>query len=121
VRAGLQALAETYVRGVLERLEYVGVLAVEFFVQGETLLANEMAPRVHNSGHWTIEGAETSQFANHLRAIAGQGAGQHGEPAHGDAELHWRDAAGGGDCLCFRRWRAMTMASRRAPGGRWVT
>ena len=69
VRAGLQAQAETYVRGVLERLEYVGVLAVEFFVQGETLLANEMAPRVHNSGHWTIEGAETSQFANHLRAV----------------------------------------------------
>ena len=59
----LQAQAERYLRDVLERLEYVGVLAVEFFVLGDTLLANEMAPRVHNSGHWTIEGAETSQFA----------------------------------------------------------
>jgi 5-(carboxyamino)imidazole ribonucleotide synthase len=70
VHEDLQALAEGYLRLVLERLEYVGVLAVEFFVQNDTLLANEMAPRVHNSGHWTIEGSATSQFANHLRAIA---------------------------------------------------
>ena len=69
--SALQALAEKYMSDVLTRLEYVGVLAVEFFVVGEGLVANEMAPRVHNSGHWTIEGAETSQFANHLRAIAG--------------------------------------------------
>ena len=69
---GLQAQAERYLRDVLERLEYVGVLAVEFFFLGDTLLANEMAPRVHNSGHWKIEGAETSQFANHLRAILGR-------------------------------------------------
>jgi 5-(carboxyamino)imidazole ribonucleotide synthase len=68
----LQEQAERYLRDVLERLEYVGVLAVEFFVLGDTLLANEMAPRVHNSGHWTIEGAETSQFANHLLAILGR-------------------------------------------------
>jgi 5-(carboxyamino)imidazole ribonucleotide synthase len=68
---GLQALAERCLRDVLTRLEYVGVLAVEFFVQGEALVANEMAPRVHNSGHWTIEGAATSQFENHLRAIVG--------------------------------------------------
>ncbi|WP_419603599.1 ATP-grasp domain-containing protein, partial [Thiolapillus sp.] len=54
---------------VLQRLDYVGVLAIEFFQVGSHLLANEMAPRVHNSGHWTIEGAETSQFENHLRAI----------------------------------------------------
>jgi 5-(carboxyamino)imidazole ribonucleotide synthase len=71
-RPGLQTHAETYLRDVLERLEYIGVLAVEFFVLGDTLLASEMAPRVHNSGHWTIEGAETSQFANHLRAILGR-------------------------------------------------
>jgi len=69
--AQLQAQAEEYVRALLERLAYVGVLAVEFFVVGEQLLANEMAPRVHNSGHWTIEGAETSQFEQHLRAILG--------------------------------------------------
>jgi 5-(carboxyamino)imidazole ribonucleotide synthase len=67
----LQRQAESYLKVVLERLEYVGVLAVEFFVVSGTLLANEMAPRVHNSGHWTIEGSATSQFENHLRAIAG--------------------------------------------------
>jgi len=71
----LQAQAEDYARLVLRRLNYVGVLAIEFFVvgtMGELLLqANEMAPRVHNSGHWTIEGAMTSQFENHLRAILG--------------------------------------------------
>jgi 5-(carboxyamino)imidazole ribonucleotide synthase len=67
----LQRQAEGYMKVLLEKLDYVGVLAVEFFVVGETLLANEMAPRVHNSGHWTIEGSETSQFENHLRAIAG--------------------------------------------------
>ncbi|MCS7173354.1 MAG: 5-(carboxyamino)imidazole ribonucleotide synthase [Armatimonadetes bacterium] len=68
---GLQAKAEAYARRVLEALGYVGVVAIEFFQVGEELLANEMAPRVHNSGHWTLEGAETSQFQNHLRAIAG--------------------------------------------------
>jgi 5-(carboxyamino)imidazole ribonucleotide synthase len=71
VDAGLQAEAEKYMRTLLERMEYVGILAVEFFVVNGGLLANEMAPRVHNSGHWTIEGAATSQFENHLRAIAG--------------------------------------------------
>jgi 5-(carboxyamino)imidazole ribonucleotide synthase len=67
----LQALAEGYVRRVLEDLDYVGVLAIEFFQVGDHLLGNEMAPRVHNSGHWTMDGATTSQFANHLRALAG--------------------------------------------------
>lgn len=71
VHQGLQRQAESYLKVLLDQLEYVGVLAVEFFVVGGTLLANEMAPRVHNSGHWTIEGSETSQFANHLRAIVG--------------------------------------------------
>lgn len=71
----LQTQAEDYARRVLERLDYVGVLAIEFFVVGmqdhASLRANEIAPRVHNSGHWTIEGAETSQFENHLRAVLG--------------------------------------------------
>ncbi len=67
----LQSLAEGYARRILEAVDYVGVLAVEFFEYQGQLLANEMAPRVHNSGHWTIEGAQTSQFANHLRAIVG--------------------------------------------------
>ncbi|MFL5582991.1 MAG: ATP-grasp domain-containing protein, partial [Gemmatimonadaceae bacterium] len=52
-------------------LDYVGVLAVEFFQERGRLVANEMAPRVHNTGHWTIEGAETSQFENHVRAVCG--------------------------------------------------
>lgn len=67
----LQAQAERYARSILERLDYVGVLALELFQAGDQLLANEMAPRVHNSGHWSIEGAETSQFENHIRAVAG--------------------------------------------------
>jgi 5-(carboxyamino)imidazole ribonucleotide synthase len=67
----LQTLAEQYARNVLDKLQYVGVLAFEFFEINGGLTANEIAPRVHNSGHWTIEGAECSQFENHLRAIAG--------------------------------------------------
>ena len=66
----VQQQAEDYVVKLLDELDYVGVVALELFdVEGE-LLVNEFAPRVHNSGHWTIEGAETSQFENHLRAIA---------------------------------------------------
>jgi 5-(carboxyamino)imidazole ribonucleotide synthase len=67
----IQKAAEDAARKVLESLQYVGVLAIEFFECDGKLLANEMAPRVHNSGHWTIEGAVTSQFENHLRAING--------------------------------------------------
>ena len=63
------ALAIEYCRRLMDKLEYVGVLALELFAVDGALLANEMAPRVHNSGHWTIEGAETSQFENHLRAV----------------------------------------------------
>jgi 5-(carboxyamino)imidazole ribonucleotide synthase len=65
----LEATAKQYLERLLVHLEYVGVLALELFVAGGRLLANEFAPRVHNSGHWTIEGSETSQFENHLRAI----------------------------------------------------
>jgi 5-(carboxyamino)imidazole ribonucleotide synthase len=66
-----RARAVAHARSVLERLAYVGVLAIELFdVDGE-LLANEMAPRVHNSGHWTIDGAVTDQFEQHLRAVCG--------------------------------------------------
>ncbi len=66
---GLQARAVRHLSSLMDRLGYAGVLTVEFFAVGDTLFANEMAPRVHNSGHWTIEGAVTSQFENHLRAI----------------------------------------------------
>ena len=63
--------ATRHLRQLLTRLDYIGILAFEMFVVGDTVLANEFAPRVHNSGHWTIEGAKTSQFENHLRAILG--------------------------------------------------
>jgi 5-(carboxyamino)imidazole ribonucleotide synthase len=69
VAGALGETATAYLTRLLNRLDYVGVLALELFVVGDRLLANEFAPRVHNSGHWTIEGAETSQFENHLRAI----------------------------------------------------
>jgi 5-(carboxyamino)imidazole ribonucleotide synthase len=66
-----QAEAEAICTALLDALDYVGVLAVELFEVGGRLLANELAPRVHNTAHWTIDGAETSQFENHLRAILG--------------------------------------------------
>ena len=66
----LRPQAEAYVSRLMNHLHYVGALAFEFFHTSDTLLANEFAPRVHNSAHWTIEGAETSQFENHLRAVA---------------------------------------------------
>jgi len=78
----LQAEAEGHARRVVEELDYVGVLAFEFFVAGGRLLANEIAPRVHNSGHWSIEGAVCSQFENHLRAIAGLPLGDAGLRGH---------------------------------------
>ncbi len=67
----LQARAERLAARVMDHLGYVGVLAIELFQVGDDLLANEMAPRVHNSGHWTLDGAGTSQFENHIRAVTG--------------------------------------------------
>ena len=69
ISAELQQQGEEYVTRVMSALNYVGVLTIEFFEKDGRLLANEMAPRVHNSGHWTIEGAVTSQFENQLRAV----------------------------------------------------
>ena len=76
VGPGVEAAARGLASKILEALDYVGVLAVELFVVrdadgSERLVVNELAPRVHNSGHWTIEGAQTSQFEQHIRAIAG--------------------------------------------------
>ncbi|HYL85023.1 MAG TPA: 5-(carboxyamino)imidazole ribonucleotide synthase [Candidatus Angelobacter sp.] len=82
LEAHVQRSAEDVARRVLERLEYVGVLAIEFFEHQGRLLANEMAPRVHNSGHWSIEGAVTSQFENHLRAVLGLPLGSTGPAGH---------------------------------------
>ncbi len=78
----IQCAAEDVARRILESLKYAGVLAVEFFEHEGRLLANEMAPRVHNSGHWTIEGAVTSQFENHLRAVLGLPLGSTGPAGH---------------------------------------
>jgi 5-(carboxyamino)imidazole ribonucleotide synthase len=68
---GPQAQAQSWMTTMMEQHDYIGVLTIEFFVTAAGLIANEIAPRVHNSGHWTIEGAETSQFENHVRAILG--------------------------------------------------
>lgn len=67
----LQTHAEALVRRLMDHLDYTGVMALELFLRGGELLANEFAPRVHNSGHWTIDGDCTSQFENHLLAICG--------------------------------------------------
>lgn len=71
VNPALAEAAVVHARALAERTDYVGVFALELFCKDDQLLANEMAPRVHNSGHWTLEGAETSQFQNHLRAVLG--------------------------------------------------
>jgi 5-(carboxyamino)imidazole ribonucleotide synthase len=83
VGPALQGAAEGRARELMERLDHVGVLAIELFEVGGQLLGNEFAPRVHNSGHWTIEGAATSQFENHLRAICGLELGATTTPTHG--------------------------------------
>ncbi len=104
----LTTVAIDYARKLAEALDYVGVFALELFCRDGELLANEMAPRVHNSGHWTIEGAETSQFQNHLRAVLGLplgstrvlghacmlnwlGAMPDSKPVLGEPGGHWHD------------------------------
>ena len=104
----LQKSAEVFLKRVLRHFDYAGVLTIEFFVQRGRLVANEMAPRVHNSGHWTLEGAVTSQFENHLRAILGLPLGETAAVGHsaminfigempvrddllGVPGLHWHD------------------------------
>lgn len=84
----LEAAAVAHARAIAEKLDYVGVFALELFVRGGELLGNEMAPRVHNSGHWTIEGAHTSQFENHMRAVLGLPLGDTGVRGM-SAMLNW--------------------------------
>lgn len=74
--SALERVAAGYLEDLLDELDYVGVLALELFASGNRLLANEFAPRVHNSGHWTIEGATTSQFENHIRAVCSEPLGR---------------------------------------------
>ncbi len=81
----IEARAQLIAQNIADALDYVGVFAVEFFVLGKELIVNEIAPRVHNSGHWTIDAAETSQFTQHIRAICGWPLGS---PArHSDAVM----------------------------------
>jgi 5-(carboxyamino)imidazole ribonucleotide synthase len=67
-----QAIAERYIEQIATSLDYVGTITLELFETENNLIANEVAPRVHNSGHWSIEGAVTSQFRNHMLAVTGQ-------------------------------------------------
>ena len=104
--AALQARAVAHARALAEALDYVGVFALELFCRDGELLANELAPRVHNSGHWTIEGSETSQFENHLRAVLGLPLGDTRMVGH----------------ACMLNWiGAMpdAVAVLREPGGHW--
>ncbi len=106
VDAGLAETAVAHARALAERLDYVGVFALELFCRDGELLANELAPRVHNSGHWSIEGAATSQFENHLRAVLG-------------LPLGATDALGP---TCMLNWIGALPAADpvlREPGGRW--
>ena len=88
VDPAVEAAAVDAARAVAESLGYVGVFALELFDVGDRLLANEMAPRVHNSGHWTIEGAVCSQFENHLRAVLGLPLGSTAARGHA-CMLNW--------------------------------
>src|SRR3546814_1814392 len=84
----LSTTAFDYARRLAEELDYVGVFALELFCRDGELLANELAPRVHNSGHWSIEGAETSQFENHMRAVLGRPLGASAMRGHA-CMLNW--------------------------------
>ena len=84
----LEQRAIAHARALAERLDYVGVFALELFVIGNRLLGNEMAPRVHNSGHWTIEGSACSQFENHVRAVLGMPLGDTSALGH-SVMLNW--------------------------------
>lgn len=68
----LQDAAELAIAKLMNKLDYIGLMAIEFFVKDNQLIVNEVAPRVHNSGHWTMDGADCSQFQQHLKAVAGK-------------------------------------------------
>ncbi len=85
VPAGIAETARDYARQIADALDYVGVSAIEMFAAGEGLLINEIAPRVHNSGHWTRDACAISQFENHIRAVAGWPLGS--TQRHSDARM----------------------------------
>jgi 5-(carboxyamino)imidazole ribonucleotide synthase len=102
----LASAAVAHARALAESLDYVGVFALELFCKDGVLLANELAPRVHNSGHWTIEGSETSQFENHLRAVLGLPLGDTRMVGHA-CMLNWIGTMPDADAVL------------REPGGHW--
>jgi 5-(carboxyamino)imidazole ribonucleotide synthase len=106
VDADMDERAFAHARALAEALDYVGVFALELFCRDGVLLANELAPRVHNSGHWTIEGSETSQFQNHLRAVLGLPLGDTRMVGHA-CMLNWIGAMPDADGVL------------REPGGHW--
>ncbi|MDE0052220.1 MAG: 5-(carboxyamino)imidazole ribonucleotide synthase [Rhodospirillales bacterium] len=115
-------------RRIVHALEHVGVLCVELFVTAEgRLLVNEIAPRVHNSGHWTIEGCETSQFAQHVRAVCGMPLGSTGRRANAamknllgtDAE-HWRTLAADAAAHLHLYGKAETRPGRKMGHVTWL-
>ena len=127
VSADTAAEARRIARVVLEALDFVGVLAVELFVTRdwhgrEGLVVNEIAPRVHNSGHWTLDGAQTSQFEQHIRAIAGWPLGA--PTRRGRVEMHnligedaedWRDILAQPD-LCLHLYGKLEIRPDRKMG-----
>ncbi|AXA84530.1 5-(carboxyamino)imidazole ribonucleotide synthase [Lysobacter oculi] len=106
VDAAMAAKAIAHARALAEAMDYVGVFALELFCRDGELLANEIAPRVHNSGHWTIEGAEISQFQNHLRAVLGLPLGDTRMVGHA-CMLNWIGEMPDADAVL------------REPGGHW--
>jgi len=119
--------AKAIARQIMDALDYVGLLAVELFVTrdadgAEGLVVNELAPRVHNSGHWTLDGAQTSQFEQHIRAIAGWPLG--GTTRRGRIEMHnligedaeeWRDILAQPD-LCLHLYGKLEVRPGRKMG-----
>ena len=116
--------AEAAATKIATNLDYVGVLAVEFFVAGDaaspTLIVNEFAPRVHNSGHWTLDACICNQFENHIRAIAGWPLGA--TTRHSDAQmtnllgeqvLDWQNMAQSPDLALHLYGKAGTKAGRK--------
>ena len=126
IGADLTARAFDKARKIADALDYVGVLAVEMFLvegpAGRRLLVNEIAPRVHNSGHWTLDGSVTSQFEQHLRAICGFPLGS--ARAHGPVEmrnligadiLRWRELLAQPGPACIS-----TASRKRVRAARWA-
>lgn len=122
--AEARALSATLARA----LDHIGVLTVEFFATADGPLVNEIAPRVHNSGHWTIEGAVTSQFENHVRAIAGQPLGDPATRAlpvtmHnliGDAANDWHPLLSDPDCRLHLYGKGAAVPGRKMGHATWA-